>query len=314
MAWIKSHQDLEEHPKMIKLMKKTGWEKEKTIGFLHRFWWWVLKYAEDGDLKDYSNKLVADALGVPTAIIKLLYRFKWIDADRKVHNWIDYSGRYLWLKYHSQYPEKYDRICKKYGREIGKPKGKKQVNLLGVPKGVPIEPKQVTLDNRKGKDRKGKERNIYKEVNAGFDFSPKEIKDMAKEHKVKQLLIDYERVVLNGKKLTSELYPRQIGAIGRMKKAGYTENEIFRCMVYMTNMPFWKDKAVDFIVLSKQIHRIKQELDKKNPQKNNSFEESYRKTHGREPYGTKEEHRKAIERQEQRLREITERNAKLKKE
>ncbi|GAG62823.1 unnamed protein product, partial [marine sediment metagenome] len=54
MAWIESHQLLKDHPKVLALMKRTGKNKAEVIGYLHLFWWWVLAYAENGDLSKFN--------------------------------------------------------------------------------------------------------------------------------------------------------------------------------------------------------------------------------------------------------------------
>ena len=42
MAWIESHQDLADHPKMIRCALELGIEEAAMIGYLHRLWWWAL--------------------------------------------------------------------------------------------------------------------------------------------------------------------------------------------------------------------------------------------------------------------------------
>jgi hypothetical protein len=51
LAWIESHQTLEKHPKTLDLMNATGWDLDTCLGKLHRFWYWCVDYAEDGDLR-----------------------------------------------------------------------------------------------------------------------------------------------------------------------------------------------------------------------------------------------------------------------
>ena len=69
VAWIKSHQDLKDHPKLLQLCQMTGLNKAEAIGNLHIFWWWVLAYAEDGDLSKFNGGLAIDGLKLDTTSI-----------------------------------------------------------------------------------------------------------------------------------------------------------------------------------------------------------------------------------------------------
>ena len=114
MAWLKSESNLEKHPKLLAISRELDWERDRTIGFLHRFWHWVLSYAEDGDLNKFSNEIIAEGLNCELKVIEAFYKFKWIDEDRKVHNWLDYAGKYLESKYRTSNPKKWKTIVRKY--------------------------------------------------------------------------------------------------------------------------------------------------------------------------------------------------------
>ena len=95
-SWIESHQTLEKHPKLLKLISLTGWTKNETIGILHRLWWWTLAYAEDGDLSKYSSTEVALMLDLNETFDKaklfdILKEAKFLDLDLKVHDWLDFA-------------------------------------------------------------------------------------------------------------------------------------------------------------------------------------------------------------------------------
>ncbi len=109
MAWIKSHQNLSNHPKVLKLCNRTNKNKAEIIGYLHLFWWWVLDYAEDGDLSKFKNVLIIEGLKIQD-----LKDCGFIDNDEKVHDWIDFAGEFLRLKYHTNNPKKYKKIVRKY--------------------------------------------------------------------------------------------------------------------------------------------------------------------------------------------------------
>ena len=117
MAWIESHVDLEEHPKLHFLCSKTGWDKSQAIGKLHQLWYWVLKYAEDGDLSkyDFSQFLVRlDDKKDPKNLYNILQECNFIEKSGLIHDWLDYAGRYLTGKYRTSKPLKLKEIYKKH--------------------------------------------------------------------------------------------------------------------------------------------------------------------------------------------------------
>src|SRR5690349_13862829 len=101
MAWIESHQSLKEHPKLYALAGAMGWESDLAVGKLHRFWWWCLDYAPDGDLRKFNDIQIAAAMCVDMAkskqLVEALVASRWIDREPffRVHDWLEYAGRYL---------------------------------------------------------------------------------------------------------------------------------------------------------------------------------------------------------------------------
>ena len=61
MAWIESHQELLAHHKLRKAAATLRISRPQMIGHLHCLWWWVLDYADDGDLSKFD--VVDIALG-----------------------------------------------------------------------------------------------------------------------------------------------------------------------------------------------------------------------------------------------------------
>lgn len=98
--WIESHPELENHPKFLKLCILLGKDKLTVIGLLHKFWWWCTAYAEDGDLRKYGIRGINAALQIDLNDFSLV-RAGWIDRQPflRVHDWWDYYGRFLKLKY-----------------------------------------------------------------------------------------------------------------------------------------------------------------------------------------------------------------------
>lgn len=99
MAWIKSHQELRDHPKTRKLAHILGISRPAAIGHLQCLWWWALDYAEDGSLGKFDSldiALGADWEGDETLFVSSLVRVGFIDQDEDgylyVHDWDDYAG------------------------------------------------------------------------------------------------------------------------------------------------------------------------------------------------------------------------------
>lgn len=115
MPWIESHQEIKDHPKTLKLAGELTVSLNEVIGILHRFWWWCVDYAEDGDLSKYNDAQLAFAAGVSTdsskEFIVAMIDCGFIDRDPfQVHDWYEYAGRYLESKYRTSNPKKLKQI------------------------------------------------------------------------------------------------------------------------------------------------------------------------------------------------------------
>ena len=98
MAWIQSHQEIKEHPKTTRLKRRLGVSLPTTIGHLHMFWWWGLTYAETGDLSGVDDEIIADACGwegEPSEFIEALISAGFVDKNRHIHDWSEYTGRLI---------------------------------------------------------------------------------------------------------------------------------------------------------------------------------------------------------------------------
>ncbi len=119
MAWIESHQQLLNHPKVMDLSAAMGWDVDVVIGKLHRLWWWCIDYAEDGDLRKHREGRIAAAMNVPVSdakkLVKELVEAGWIDSEPylRIHDWWDYAGKYLQGRY-KRSPELWQAIRAKY--------------------------------------------------------------------------------------------------------------------------------------------------------------------------------------------------------
>jgi len=120
MAWIKSDQNLANHPKLKLLAKELGISEITALGHLHLFWYWTLEYADNGHIK--YPELVEEACkwtGDEDIFLNGLIKYGFIDevyeseinnCEYYVHDWLDYSGAYYEKKL-------YNRIKKQETRE-----------------------------------------------------------------------------------------------------------------------------------------------------------------------------------------------------
>lgn len=117
MAWIESHQELERHPKTLKLKNLMEWDIDQTIGRLHRFWWWCVDYARDGQLDKFNNEQLASAIGLNpedgNKFINSMIESGFIDKEPRfqIHEWNKYFGMFL----RRSHPEIYETVRKLYG-------------------------------------------------------------------------------------------------------------------------------------------------------------------------------------------------------
>lgn len=149
MAWIESHQKLKDDPKMLNLCFAMGWTVDETIGKLHRFWWWCVDHAEDGNISRFTPSHIAHAMCVDTKNGELLVRAM-IECGKpdvgfleekpylRVVNWWKYMRRFLHSKYGKNSPERLDFIENLYRSGSHTPKRSgKQSNLPIVPTDLP---------------------------------------------------------------------------------------------------------------------------------------------------------------------------------
>jgi hypothetical protein len=156
LAWIESHQQLINHPKTLKLASLMSWDIDTTIGKLHRFWWWCLDYAPDGNVSRHSADIVALSIGIlpekGQLLIKSLYEAGFLDKTTLnrnqtiyiVHEWLEYAGRYLRDTKYKRSPEKFQEIKDLYTNAVSRhvqPKNAKRTDMSAVPN-QPNQPNQ----------------------------------------------------------------------------------------------------------------------------------------------------------------------------
>ena len=119
MAWIKSYQELERHPKTIVLMKEMNWSLDMTISKLHRLWWWCADYAFDGNLDKHDPDTISTAIGCADMkgeyLITALVNAGFVDRkpNLRLHDWWAHFGDFLRGKF-ARTPEKWKAIEKCY--------------------------------------------------------------------------------------------------------------------------------------------------------------------------------------------------------
>lgn len=99
MAWLESHQELGNHPKVAKLARLLGISRPAAVGHLHYFWWWALDYARNGDVTRYDAlQIVTGSLwdGDETLFVDAMLAAGFLerDGDRLlIHDWDEYGGK-----------------------------------------------------------------------------------------------------------------------------------------------------------------------------------------------------------------------------
>jgi hypothetical protein len=61
---IASYPEIENHPRTLRIRREMGWDIDTTIGRLHRFWWWCLKYAKKGWVDKFGTTPFEDLFDI----------------------------------------------------------------------------------------------------------------------------------------------------------------------------------------------------------------------------------------------------------
>jgi hypothetical protein len=98
MAWIESHIDMGDHPKVSELCFLLMIKKHEAIGHLHLLWHFTMKYAwRDGDLRRFTPRVICHAAGWDkdeATFINALRDSGWFEKDSyQVHDWLEYAGK-----------------------------------------------------------------------------------------------------------------------------------------------------------------------------------------------------------------------------
>lgn len=100
IPWVQVYSNLPHHPKIARLADELGLSSAAVgmdtmaVGIVVSLWAWAIQNAYTGDLSDISDRVIAEACRwkkKPEALVKALIAAGWIDTDRHIHDWEEYS-------------------------------------------------------------------------------------------------------------------------------------------------------------------------------------------------------------------------------
>ena len=99
MAWIELHQSLPTHIKTYQLMDELGISQAEAVGHMAMLWLWALDNAPDGDLSALPARQLAEICQFSERragdLAVALRTSGFVDADWRLHDWGDYTGRLI---------------------------------------------------------------------------------------------------------------------------------------------------------------------------------------------------------------------------
>lgn len=122
MPWIESHSVLLRHRKLGELAADLRIKKVYALGHLHALWHAALEQQEDGDLSSWSDEFIAQSAdydGDAPRFVSLLQQRRWLEPNRLLHDWLDYTGLFLTRKYSTSNRELLVKIWAKHGLDYG---------------------------------------------------------------------------------------------------------------------------------------------------------------------------------------------------
>ncbi len=124
--WLEIHVQLRHHHKLVSTAQTLGMPEAHVLGHLACLWLGALEYAEDGDLwrgdEDASRRFIRILAGWSAEVddlIAALRSDRWLDGWL-IHDWLDYTGKYLVDKYKTRRRKLLVEIWAKHGRVYGR--------------------------------------------------------------------------------------------------------------------------------------------------------------------------------------------------
>ncbi len=99
MAWIELHQSLPQHRKLLALRDALRLRTPAALGHMCLLWLWALDNAPDGDLSALPPRQLAEICQFNARrageLAAALRTSGFVDADWRLHDWGDYTGRLI---------------------------------------------------------------------------------------------------------------------------------------------------------------------------------------------------------------------------
>lgn len=153
------------------------WSKNETVGFLHRFWWTVMKYAPNGCISSLPLEVVSGTLDMKLEDLRAALDVMRSDEVRLidnrggnlfVHDWLDYAGLYLQGSLYKRKPEKWQEVKRIWAAPQDSPKTGPE--LSQVPTNQPTNQPRMSGDGALKGDGAPHARDLD-----GVPFIPKEL-------------------------------------------------------------------------------------------------------------------------------------------
>lgn len=100
MAWIELHQALPQHRKLLALRDALRLRTPAALGHMCLLWLWALDNAPDGDLvrpcrRGSWQRSASSTRAGAGELAAALRTSGFVDADGRLHDWGDYTGRLI---------------------------------------------------------------------------------------------------------------------------------------------------------------------------------------------------------------------------
>ncbi len=172
MPWIESHSVIGRHRKFKGLARQLKISLPQAIGHMHLLWHTAIEQAEDGDLSTWTPGSIAESAsweGSEQEFLKAVQDNQLMDGQ-KIHDWLDYAGKYLTSKYKTSHPEKLTEIWGKFGKIYGK---EVKRNSLVLPEGSPPNITKPYHTENTGVDVEERKEEKLDELKAAFQAALK---------------------------------------------------------------------------------------------------------------------------------------------